>query len=65
LEDITQKLLENKHTFTLGQLLKIDPDLKQYIVTKLASKKKTITMSRPNMIITLMAIDLHMAMIQV
>jgi hypothetical protein len=40
LENITQQLLESKHTFTLGQLFKITPDLKQYVVAKLALGKK-------------------------
>jgi hypothetical protein len=40
LEDITQQLLKNKHTFTLDQLFKITPDLKQYVVAKLAFGKK-------------------------
>ncbi len=34
LDDITQQLLESKHTFTLGQLFKIAPNLKQYVGAK-------------------------------
>jgi hypothetical protein len=40
LEDITHKLLENKHTLTLGHHLEIIPNLRQYIATKLAPEKK-------------------------
>jgi hypothetical protein len=65
LEDITQQLLENKHTFTLGQLFKIALDMKQYVATKLAPGRKIITMSGLNLVIALMVIDLHMVMIQV
>jgi hypothetical protein len=36
LEDITQQLLESKHTFILGQFFKIVLDLKQCVVAKLA-----------------------------
>jgi hypothetical protein len=40
LEDITQQLLESKHTLTLGNwLFKIALDLKQYVATKLALEK--------------------------
>jgi hypothetical protein len=65
LEDITQQLLESKHTLILGQLFKIAPNLRQYVTTKLVLGRKIITMSRPNLIIASMAIDPHMAMIQV
>jgi hypothetical protein len=65
LENITQQLLENKHTFTLGQFFKITPDLKQYVVAKLAlGKKKTIIVG-PNLVIALVVIDCHMVVIQV
>jgi hypothetical protein len=39
--------------------------LKQYVVAKLAPGKRTITPSRPNMVIALVAIDPHMVMIHV
>jgi hypothetical protein len=42
LEDITQQLLESTCPLNLGQLLKITLDLKQYIATKLALRKRTI-----------------------
>ncbi len=65
LEDITQQLLESKHTFTLGQLFRIAPNLKQYVVTKFAFKRKTIMTSKPNLIIAFVMIDPKMAMIQI
>ncbi len=40
LENITQQLLENKHNFTLGQLFKITPHSKQYVVASLHLGKK-------------------------
>jgi hypothetical protein len=49
----------------LGQLFKIASNLKQYVAAKLDHGKKTITPSRPNPIIALVAIDHHMAMIHV
>jgi len=57
--------LESKHTLTLGHLFKIAPDLKQYVAAKLSLEKKGITITRPNVIIASMAIDLHMVVIQV
>jgi len=65
LEDITQHLLKSKHTLTLGQLFKIASDLRQYVVTKLVLRIRTITTSRPNLVIALVAIDPHMDVIQV
>jgi hypothetical protein len=63
LVNINQQLLDCKHTLTLGQLFKITPNLKQYVVAKLAPGRRTITPSRPNLVITLVAIDPHMAVI--
>jgi len=57
--------LESKHTFTLGQLFKITPDLKQYVVAKFTPRRRIVTTLRPNLIITSMVINLHMTMIQV
>jgi hypothetical protein len=39
LEKISQQLLENKHTLTLGQFFKIVSDLKQYVVTNITLGK--------------------------
>jgi hypothetical protein len=39
--------------------------LKQYVVTKFAFKKRTITTSEPNLIIAFVMIDPEMAMIQI
>ncbi len=60
-----QQLLESKDTLTLGQLFKIVPVLKQYVVVKLAPRKKYIIAIRPNLIIALMAINPHVIVIQV
>lgn len=65
LEEISQQLLESKHAFTLGQLFKIVPNLKLYVVAKITLGRENITIVGPNPIITLVVIDLHMAMIQV
>ncbi len=65
MEDITQQLLENKHTFILGLLFKIVPNLKQYVIAMLAPERRIVTMLKPNPIITSMAIDPHMAIIYV
>jgi hypothetical protein len=57
--------LESKHTLTLAQLFKITPDLKQYVVAEFTPRRRIVTMLRPNPIITSMAIDPHMVVIQV
>jgi hypothetical protein len=49
----------------LGQLFKITPDLKQYVVAKFTPRRRIVTMLRPNPIIASMVINLHMTMIQV
>jgi putative effector of murein hydrolase len=48
----------------LPQPFKIVPDLKQYVVAKLAPRRKNIIATRPNLVIALMAINLHMIVIQ-
>jgi hypothetical protein len=57
--------LESKHTFILGQLFKIAPNLRQYVPTKLAPGRKIIATSKPNPVIVSMAIDPHTIMIKV
>jgi hypothetical protein len=49
----------------LGQLFKIALDLKQYVTVKLAPRRRIIVVLELNPIIALMAIDLHMVVIQV
>ncbi len=49
----------------LGQLFKIASDLKQYVTTKFFPRRKNIIVIGPNPIITLVAIDPHMDVIQV
>jgi len=65
LEDITQHLLKSKHTLTFGQLFKIASYLRQYVATKLVPRRRIITTSRPNLVITLVASDPHVDVIQV
>jgi hypothetical protein len=49
----------------LGQLFKIIPNLKQYVVAMFAfGKKKTIT-AKPNSVLASMVIDPHMVAIHV
>jgi hypothetical protein len=49
----------------LGQFFKFVPNLKLYVAIKITLGRKNITIVGPNPIITLVAIDLHMALIQV
>jgi glycopeptide antibiotics resistance protein len=63
LEDITQQLLESKHTVILGKLFKIALDLKQYVTTKLALGKRIVTKLGLNLVITSLTIDPHMVVI--
>jgi hypothetical protein len=63
LEDITQQLLEGKHTLTLSQLFKIALDLRQYVVAKLAPRRRIIIMLGFNPVIALVAINLHMVVV--
>jgi hypothetical protein len=65
MEELSHQLLENKHTLMLGQLFKIASDLKQYVTTKFFPRRKNIIVIGPNPIITLVAIDPHMDVIQV
>jgi hypothetical protein len=65
LEDITQQLLEGKHTITLNQLFKLILDLRQYVVVKLAPGRIIVIMLGFNSVITLVAIDLHMVVVHV
>jgi hypothetical protein len=62
-KEISHQLLENKLTLMLGQLFKITLDLKQYVLAKLAPRRKNITAIGPNLVFTSMAINPHMAMI--
>jgi hypothetical protein len=55
--------LESKHTFTLSQFFKIAPNLKQYIIAKLAPGIKNITIAGLNAIISLEVTDLRMVVI--
>jgi hypothetical protein len=64
LEEISQQLVKSKHTFMLGQFFKIVPNLKLYVATNITLGRKNIIVVGPNPIITLVVIDLHMAMIQ-
>ncbi len=65
MEELSHQLLENKHTLMLGQLFKIASDLKQYVTTKFFPRRKNIIVVGPNPIITLVAIDPNMDVIQV
>jgi hypothetical protein len=65
LEKISQQLLENKHSLTLGELFKIAPNLKQYVAMNIAFGRKNIIVVGPNPVIALVAIDPHMTMIHV
>lgn len=57
LEDITQQLLETKYTLILGELFKIALDLRQYVMTNLAPRRRIVTVLGPNLVITFMMID--------
>jgi hypothetical protein len=57
--------LESKHTLTLGQLFRIASNLRQYVTTKIAPRKKNVTMLGPNLIIACMVVDFHMVVIKI
>jgi len=65
LEDITQQLVESKHTLILGKFFKIIPYLKKYVTTKLAPGKRIVTTLGPNLVITSLTIYFRMAVIHV
>jgi hypothetical protein len=44
--------------FTLGQLFRSVPNLKQYVVAKLALRRRIVAMSKPNLVIALVALIL-------
>ncbi len=74
-QDISKQMLETSYTLNLGQLLKIAPKLKRYLWQKLKPKKiqnlgkatinKQISFSRLEVRIVIVAINNHMAAIQV
>jgi hypothetical protein len=57
LEDNTQQLLETKYTLILGELFKIALDLRQYVMTNLAPRRRIVIVLGPNLVITLVIID--------
>ncbi len=57
--------MDNKHTLIVGKLFNRAPILKHHIFTKLPYVMKLIVPLEPIPIITLVTIDLHMAIIQV
>ncbi len=65
LEEIGHQLLKSKHMLMLGQLFNIFLNLKQYVITMFSPDKKNITTIRPNSVITLVVINLHMVVIQI
>jgi hypothetical protein len=65
LEDIIEQLLENKYTFTLGQLFRIILNFKQYVAAKCTPRRGSVIAPRSNLVITSMVIDPHMVVIQV
>jgi hypothetical protein len=59
------QLLESEHTFTLGELFKITPNLRQYVTAKIAPRRKIVIMPGPNPVIAFVAIDPHMVVIKI
>jgi len=60
LKDISKQVLETKHTLNFGQLLRMIPNIKHYILNSVPSKP---TLLEPT--IALVAIDHQMTMIHV
>jgi hypothetical protein len=60
LKDISKQVLETKHTLNLGQLLRVIPDVKRYILNPIPSKP-----TLPKTTVTSIAIDHQMVVIQV
>jgi len=58
-------MVKRKHAFTMGQLFCLALDLKHYVCAKLSPIKKIIVSLEPIPIIILVAINLHMAFIQI
>jgi len=65
LPNIGQQLLDNKHTLTMGEILQLVPNLKQYVLACLNRLPKPNHLLKPKIIVVLVAINLHMAIILV
>lgn len=65
LEDIMQQLLESEYTFTLGEFFRIAPNLRQYVVAKIAPRRRIVIMLGPNLVIAFVVINPHMVVIKI
>jgi len=64
-QKIGQQLLSNKHTFTIGQLMHLALNLKQYVVSRITLNSQPTHPQGPPSNVSLVTIDPHMAIIQV
>jgi len=55
--------LNSKHTLTLGQLMQLILDVKQYMVSKISLNSQPTHLQGPPSNVGLVAIDPHMAII--
>ncbi len=63
LQEINQQLSNNKHILTLGQLMHLPFDLKQYVVSKMLPNSQPTHPQAPPYDIRLVIIDPHMPII--
>jgi hypothetical protein len=64
-QEISQQLLNSKHILTLGQLMNLAPDLKQYLVFRMLPSGQPTHPQAPSFDVRLIIINLHMAIILV
>jgi len=63
LQEISQQLLSSKHIFTLGQLMHLAFDLKQYVVSIVFPDSQPTLLQDPPSDVGSIAIDLQMVII--
>jgi hypothetical protein len=63
LQEINQQLLSSKHIFTLGQLMHLALDLKQYVVSIVFPNSQPTLLQNPPFDVGSIAIDLQMVII--
>ncbi len=63
LQEINQQLLSNEHTLTLGQVMHLALDLKQYVVCRVSPSNEPTHPQASPFDVGLIAIDYHMVVI--
>ncbi len=64
-QEINQQLLSSKHTLTLGQLMHLAPNLKQYVVSRVLPSSQPTNPQAPPSDVGSITVDPHMAIILV